>query len=864
MKISHRILILIALNIATLLGMAGTIFHLGETEQEYFEQANAFIHMKSLLIEKQYMEKLILSDIPVFGSREKLDFQLNRLASQIDQTLLERNSILYERFDKLRNIREDLTLKALEYHGEYRELRTRVDSSISTILESPGTAKSDSGQFVLEWLSALAIEDDTALYQSDRVRHYIDGISEIPQPIPADMNSGVYSLILSLTSLEAFLLQNSSDMKNLTVMLYQTDDGLLLLIENIVNELYNNIAIREDQEQYTILGGILIIMLISIWATAFLGRSITRPIEELRSYVHSIDLSNFKPTVGRKKPGNINTRNNVEIEQLAKSYGELEQALFEKMSELEERSQSLSTELKERKKTERKLKQTENYLNNIIQSLNSIIITADSANNLIHWNNLADELSSEKSDDLFVRFPFLLPFHDEIINVMETDKTWMDNAVGIKPLQDRYFNIHLTPLAGRKSGVVIRLDDITQIRSIEHQLLETQKWETLGVLTSGFAHDFNNVLTGIVTSSSILIHMAERNYPNLDKTFTDCLSIIDRSGNRAAAMVQQLLSLSRTNELNFTSIDLRRALEDVKAICSNSFDKSVSFALEMPDEKVLVQADNAQLEQIFLNLCINSYHAMTEMRDKEDKQGGELKVSIRTTQVDRYSAVEEKGYKPGSYVAVSISDNGVGITAEKQKKIFDPFFSTKDKSKGTGLGLTMVQHIVNQHKGFIELYSEPGRGTVITVYLPLSEVLNGPDKAPDKERNLIHGEGSILVIDDEEVLRVLTGSILKECGYKVNVAEDGYKGVDLYRKKGDSFDLIILDMSMPGISGKETFIELKQINPEVKILLASGFIKDDRIQDLMNLGLEDFIQKPFDFIELSEKVAKILQEEEAS
>jgi two-component system cell cycle sensor histidine kinase/response regulator CckA len=247
------------------------------------------------------------------------------------------------------------------------------------------------------------------------------------------------------------------------------------------------------------------------------------------------------------------------------------------------------------------------------------------------------------------------------------------------------------------------------------------------------------------------------------------------------------------------------------------------------------------------------------MRDKKEKQGGELKITLNQKQVDRYSGTEEKGCKPGMYAQVSISDNGVGIPAEKKEKIFEPFYTTKDKTKGTGLGLTMVKHIINQHKGFMELYSEEGRGTVISVYLPLS-LINEDEKTLIKQnRTLIKGEGYILVIDDEEILRVLSQSILKECGYKVMVAEDGYKGVDLYRKHNDEIDLVILDMSMPGISGKETFIELKQINPEVKILLASGFIKDDRIQDLLNLGLEDFIQKPFDFIELSEKVDTILR-----
>ncbi|MBB6481009.1 response regulator [Spirochaeta isovalerica] len=859
MKISQRILILIVLNIATLLGMAGSIFFLGETEQEYYEQADILISMKSLFIEKQYMEKMILNDIPIFGDRQKLDSMLDRYSLQINRSLLDSNSSLYDRFDSLRQRRDELTEMVLNLHSRQRDFLRIITADGKRIEEMTGKLQEQPVLQLSEFLTFLSQENKISFSDPEVMESYGESLSNLVQDLPDSLKREAGDLLEKIKEMENFLLVNGEKEKNLAIELYETDDALLLLVDNIVNELHNKIAIREDQEQFAIFSGILFIMLISIWATAFLGRSISRPIEELRSYVHSIDLSDIKLKPDRKKLDGINARHNLEIAQLAESYATLEEALFDKMSELEERSESLTNELKERKKTERKLKQTENYLNNIIQSLNSLIITADSGGRLIHWNKQAEDLSEEDDSELFNRFPFLLTFKEPISEVMETGRTWSDNAVKIEPLPDRYFNIHLTPLEGRKSGIVIRLDDITQIRNIENQLLETQKWETLGVLTSGFAHDFNNVLTGIVTSSSILIHLAERNYPELDKTFTDCLSIIDRSGNRAAAMVQQLLSLSRTNELNFTSIDLRNSLEDVKAICGNSFDKSVKFILDLPRENIRVQADNAQLEQIFLNLCINSYHAMTEMRDKKEKNGGELKITLYTKTIDRYSGEDEKGYAQGQYAAVAISDTGVGIPAEKKKKIFDPFFTTKDKSKGTGLGLTMVQHIVNQHKGFIELYSEPGRGTVITVYLPLASAMIEEEQKAPEERILVKGEGSVLVIDDEEVLRVLTESILKECGYDVMVAEDGFKGVDLYRKNGGAFDLVILDMSMPGISGKETFIELKQINPEVRILLASGFIKDDRIQDLMNLGLEDFIQKPFDFIELSEKVARILK-----
>ncbi|MBI9100689.1 MAG: response regulator, partial [Spirochaetaceae bacterium] len=231
----------------------------------------------------------------------------------------------------------------------------------------------------------------------------------------------------------------------------------------------------------------------------------------------------------------------------------------------------------------------------------------------------------------------------------------------------------------------------------------------------------------------------------------------------------------------------------------------------------------------------------------------------KKTIIDNYHVHEDTKCAPGLYIGISISDTGVGIPEELKSKIFDPFYTTKDKSIGTGLGLTMVQHIVNQHKGFMELYTEQGRGTNITVYLPASPEKEGkPIETPGK-RILVSGKGKILIIDDEEIIRTLLKSILSECGYEVITAENGNKGIEILKGQRPPPDLIILDMSMPGLSGKETFIGLKQINPQQKILLCSGFFKDDRIQDLMNMGLEEFIQKPFDYIELSEKILRIIQ-----
>jgi|GEM_PF-1376276 len=887
MKISQRILILIIINIFALFCTAVIISILSATEQKYHKQSNKILDYKYTLSEKQNQEKQIFTDDFDQINMEKLNFELLSKFHDIDSSLLKQSRGQYQKIESLMKTREDLfnnisnlyqvlKYKKISIENLHDLFRSKLEILNSELEQSGSIDKSlvllyGINRECLASIEKLSFLLSGSQFVSESFRNEFDDIYFIQLDLQnlTEVYSGeTYSqiteelqvLLNQLIVLTAEIIQARFDIQQLVDETDHTDDQIELMINSIKNETNTNYIKIEDQGLFAIISGLLFITLFSITATSILGRSIIVPIEQLRSYVLSIDVTNMSLTKNRSVKNKINAKKHFEIHQLADAYIKLEKALFLKMSELEERSENLTLELTERRKTEKKLKRAEEYLNNIIQSLNSIVITADKNLKLIHFNKHAEELAVGKGKGIYDRFPFLNKYSAEISEVLEKVESYFNNSILIESQRDHHFNISISPLKGDKTdGVVIRIDDISDLRKIENQLIRTQKWETLGVLTSGFAHDFNNVLTGIVTSSSILLHKAEQENLNLDDSFINCLNIIDSSGKRAAKMVQQLLSLSKSNELTFADIDLNESVEEIKSICRNSFDKSIAIEIDLLNKKLPVKADSAQIEQSLLNLCINSYHSMTDMREKSDKQGGTLKISLKEIHIDNFSIHENKEIKEGDYVSIAISDTGVGISKDQKKKIFDPFYTTKDKAKGTGLGLTMVQHIINQHNGFIELYSEPGRGTVITVFIPVSKDISAEIQHEDEIRTLAEGSGTILIIDDEELIRDLTGSILIECGYSIITAENGFKGVDIYRDQRDEIDLIILDMSMPGISGKETFIQLKQINPEQKILMSSGFTKDDRIQDLLNMGLEDFIQKPFDFIRLSEKVSKLVQ-----
>jgi PAS domain S-box-containing protein len=388
---------------------------------------------------------------------------------------------------------------------------------------------------------------------------------------------------------------------------------------------------------------------------------------------------------------------------------------------------------------------------------------------------------------------------------------------------------------------------------MEAQLQQTQKMNTIGILAGGLAHNFNNVLAGIIGTVS-LIKLKGPNIPY--ERMIEHLTIIDESALRAADMVRQMLTFSRKNELNVTTVNLQEILQQVARICGSTFEKCVEITVDCGQD-LRVNADRAQIEQVVLNLCINSYHAMTIMREKGEKIGGKLFLRSEILSADKVFCQNHPEAKPAEYCVISVRDTGVGMTSEVVPKVFDPFFTTKDKNKGTGLGLTMVYNIVRQHEGFVEVYSEPGIGSTFNVYIPrYLEVFPETHSSADE---LKMGTGVILIIDDEAIVRYTAQKMLEECGYSVLTAEDGLEGIQLFNVNREKINLVLLDMIMPRMSGNETFHLIRKTDSAIPIVLASGFRQDERIDELMKSGLKHFIHKPYTIEKLSEIVQKALE-----
>ena len=414
-------------------------------------------------------------------------------------------------------------------------------------------------------------------------------------------------------------------------------------------------------------------------------------------------------------------------------------------------------------------------------------------------------------------------------------------------------------LVGVTRDISERLKAQEENRKIQEQLAQAQKMEAIGILVGGIAHDFNNILAGIIGSFDILKRLlAGENFVKKDKV-DRYLALGMESSLRSSDLIKQLLSISRKHEVTLAPMDIVSSLKHVVEICRNSLPKTVEIDFEPPEHSLVVMGDMVQIEQVLLNLCINASHAMTIMVPGGEGQGGVLK--IRAGEVDPgyrmkelFPDIEESEV---SWLKIQFEDTGVGMDSETRKRIFEPFFTMK-KESGSGLGLSISYNIIRQHGGMIHVYSEPGRGSCFTVYLPMEEGEKAGAERMRGQGEIMKGSGIILVIDDEPILLKIAKGFLEECGYEVITASGGDEGIAVYREMWREIVLVLVDLSMPGKSGIEVFHKLRDIRGDVKVILASGMIDPDSVSSALALGIRAVVHKPYLADELSMKIKKFL------
>ncbi len=387
--------------------------------------------------------------------------------------------------------------------------------------------------------------------------------------------------------------------------------------------------------------------------------------------------------------------------------------------------------------------------------------------------------------------------------------------------------------------------DVTREFELRGQLLQAQKMEAIGTLAAGVAHDFNNLLQVITGYSELFLTKANEQDP-----FYSYLERINQAGQKGADLVRRLLTFGRKSEYRPCPLNLNYQIEQLQKMLERTIPKMIKIELKLDDRLSPVNADPNHMDQVLMNLAMNARDAMPD--------GGVLTIETSNVFLNEEFARVHIGAKPGAYVIMSISDTGHGMDKETLGRIYEPFYTTKEVGKGTGLGLAMVYGVVTQHDGQVRCYSEPGHGTTFRIYLPALVAEKDQLETAKHEAMPKGGTETILLVDDGELLRDLGKTMLEESGYKVLTAAGGTEALDLYRREKERISLVILDLVMPEMGGKQCLEELLKIDPKVRVLIASGFVADSQITQALEMGARGSLDKPYKMKEMLQAVREVL------
>ncbi|NJD52506.1 MAG: response regulator [Candidatus Methanoperedens sp.] len=518
----------------------------------------------------------------------------------------------------------------------------------------------------------------------------------------------------------------------------------------------------------------------------------------------------------------------------------------------------LEMQNEELRRTQSELEDSRNRYSNLYDFAPIGYFTFDK-NGLIIEVNLtgANKLRIERS--FLIKTPFSLyvdfnskdVFYRHLRNVFRT-KTRQSCEIRLVDKNKNQFDVQLESLAvqdreGNFSQCRTAIIDITERKRLESQLLRAQRMESIGILSGGIAHNLNNMLTPMMLS----LRMLKEKFK--DEQSQKLLTILEMNSQRSADLIKQVMSFARGVEGERKPLEVTHLISEIEKIAEETFPRDIKLQTDVPDDLFTISGDATQLHQVIMNLCVNARDAMPG--------GGVLSIIASNFFVDKNYVMMHTDAKVGSYVVIAVSDTGTGISPKIMDRIFEPFFTTKEHGKGTGLGLSTALAIVKSHGGFINVYSEIGKGTAFRIYLPaikteIAEIHKVCEER--KQPELLAGKGEwILVVEDEEAIRNVTFSILEDNGYKVLNANDGAEAVALYAGNIDKIKVILMDMMMPVMDGQSSIRAIRRINPDVKIIAVSGLTEKDRLAKVSDLA-DAFLPKPYTTGKLLKTIHEVL------
>ncbi|MBW2093675.1 MAG: PAS domain S-box protein [Deltaproteobacteria bacterium] len=526
---------------------------------------------------------------------------------------------------------------------------------------------------------------------------------------------------------------------------------------------------------------------------------------------------------------------------------------------------AVTKDITEFKGTQEELRQSEKRYRDLFNSVSDLIYTQDLEGRFTNANRAMtsifgyelDEFIGRKAAD-FMKQELMPLFYTEYIErikkqghcegisgyfTKDRQKIYLEYRSNlIKPAQGEPY------ISGIARDVTERVLAERELKRLQKQMLQAQKMEAVGTLAGGIAHDFNNLLQAILGYTQILIMPRDESDPDIAD-----LRQIEKAATRASELTQQLLTFSRKVESKPRPVNLNHEVQQVEKLLKRTIPKMIDIELRLEEGLATINADPAQLEQLMMNLGVNARDAMPE--------GGKLFIETRNVFLDESYCRDHLGARPGKYALLSISDTGIGMDKDTLEHIFDPFFTTKGVGKGTGLGLAMVYGIVKSHEGYIMCYSEPGQGTTFKIYLPVIEGETEDMRLEKREKPIPEGgHETILLVDDEDLLRGIGKDMLEKFGYTVLLAHDGESALELYSERAKDISLVILDLIMPGMGGKQCLVELLKMNPGIKVVIASGYSINGHAKDTLEAGARAFVSKPYEMNQMLGVVRKIIDE----
>lgn len=501
----------------------------------------------------------------------------------------------------------------------------------------------------------------------------------------------------------------------------------------------------------------------------------------------------------------------------------------------------------ERKQAEQKIREQAALLDVATDA----IFVRDLDNKILYWNKAAERLYGYQKNEAIGREIAELWQEKKISEIRTALNTLLKNGswegelhqttkFGKKIIVESRWTL-LKEYENKSQAILVVNTDITQKKQLESQFLRAQRLESIGTLSSGIAHDLNNVLAPILMTAQLLESQLH------DERSQRLLPILINNAKRGANLVKQVLSFTRGMEGDRTLVQPKHLINEIKQVVRETFPKTIELSQEIPQVLWMIKGDATQLHQVMMNLCVNARDAMAN--------GGKLTIYATNFVVDENYAQMHLDASSGSYVMISVADNGIGISPENLDRVFEPFFTTKELGKGTGLGLSTVLGIVKSHGGFINVQSDINKGSNFQVYLPAQEIIETQEEA---EIDFPKGEGElILVVDDEDSIRDITKKSLESYNYKAITASDGIEAIALYAERRDEISVVLTDIIMPVMDGLTTIRTLQKINPQVKIIAVSGLVSNDKINAITEIGIKAFLSKPYTAQQLLQTIGNV-------